>query len=730
MRRAGLCLLLLGLGLGLVMTGPTTATAQSAPATATAQSATATAQSAPAALIADHVAIEADQRLVAEGRVEVLFDGYRLTAQRIAYDSTTDQLRIEGPMRIVKSDGTVLTAESAQLTANLSDGLLRSARMVLDQQLQLAAAEILLIDGRYTVLNKTVASSCTVCVGNPVPLWQIRSDRVIHDTQEQQLYFDHATLEVVGVPVLYLPRLRLPDPTQERTSGFLTPTTRITDDLGAGLKVPYFITLGQSADLTVTPYFSTSRTRTLELRYRQAFRTGSIELNGAVSRDDLRPGKIRAYLFADGTFDLPRDFVLSFGIESVSDKAYLLDYGYSDKDRLTSDVDITRTRRDEFITGGLTYFNTLRDTESNQTIPNSVFDATWIRRFTPAGLGGIAELDGSVFGFNRRSGTDIIGRDLARASLSGTWQRSWDAPNGMLFKTEAELALDYYTIHDDSTTNSPIFRSTPFVATELRWPLVKTAPGGATQVLEPVVQLVWSNLDTGGVPNEDSLSVAFDEGNLFSLSRFAGNDVYEQGLRANLGLSWTRQDPAGWSLGVTVGRIFRTNDLGQFSDGSGLAGGGSDWLAALQLSMSDQLKLTNRAVFDGSFDFTRNEMRLNWTTDKLDLSSSYIWQVADPTEHRPNDSAEWVMDAQYQLHPNWTAKTNWGYDFVTNRAASAGLGLVFSNECVAVDVSLSHRFTSSTNVSPTTNFSLNISLNGFGKQAGGNAARHRCVQGL
>ena len=102
-----------------------------------------------------------------------------------------------------------------------------------------------------------------------------------------------------NVPVFYLPRLRLPDPTLDRATGFLTPSIRTTSQLGTGLKIPYFIKIGDHKDLTLTPYLS-SRTRTLELRYRQAFARGRIEFNGAVTRDDERPDSTRGYVFGYG----------------------------------------------------------------------------------------------------------------------------------------------------------------------------------------------------------------------------------------------------------------------------------------------------------------------------------------------------------------------------------------------------------------------------------------------
>ncbi len=173
-----------------------------------------------------------------------------------------------------------------------------------DQQVQLAALQMVRVGGRYTQLYKTAVTSCHVCEDGRPPLWQIRARSVTHDQQERQLYFKGAQLRVLDVPVFYFPALRLPDPSLDRASGFLIPTIRTTSKLNTGIRVPYFFRIGDHRDLTVTPYLS-PKTRTLTLRYRQAFRTGRIELEGAYTRDDLIPGDNRAFSSAPGPSTWP-----------------------------------------------------------------------------------------------------------------------------------------------------------------------------------------------------------------------------------------------------------------------------------------------------------------------------------------------------------------------------------------------------------------------------------------
>lgn len=675
-----------------------------------------------ATLVADSIELRGDSTLVAEGHVEIFFRGQRLTASKILYDRANDRLEIVGPIVLTDDKNISILADQAAMKADLTEGVLTSARMVLNQQLQLAAAELMRVGGRYTSLNRVVVSSCKVCAGSPTPLWEIRARRVVHDQVARQLYFDHAQLRVAGLPVFYVPRLRMPDPTLKRATGFLIPTLRIDSNLGTGIKIPYFVTLGKSRDLLISPYLTSNGARSVELRYRQAFATGDISIAGSVSLDNLLPDEIRGYLVARGQFNLPSGFGLSFRAETVSDPAYLLDYGYPDKDRLDSRIEVSRTRRNEHISARLIGFQSIREGETMDALPSVIGDLTYHRRFSLGPLGGEGGLRFQTHGHARSSNSIVDGnsdgiadgRDLGRASVRLDWRRNWVLDNGMVASALGEATADYYTISEDAVYAGSSSRLHGAAAVELRWPWISTGNGGVGHVIEPVAQLVLSPMGTETLPNEDSALVEFDEGNLFSLNRFPGSDATERGLRANLGVSYLRNDPAGWSLGVTVGRVFRTADPDQFSAASGLDGVTSDWLAAWQLDMEGGLQATNRLLLDDNLGLTKAELRLKLVREKYSVSAGYVHALADLDENRPDPTSELVLDGSFKMAPAWTSRVSTRYDFESGRAAKAGLGLAFRNECLLVDLSLSRRFTSSTSVKPTTEFGLSVELLGFG----------------
>ena len=82
-----------------------------------------------ASLVADRVQILGDGLIVAQGNVAVLYGDARLTASRITYDRAADSLQIEGPLTLAQGDSILLLADAAQLSTDLREGLMTSARV-------------------------------------------------------------------------------------------------------------------------------------------------------------------------------------------------------------------------------------------------------------------------------------------------------------------------------------------------------------------------------------------------------------------------------------------------------------------------------------------------------------------------------------------------------------------------------------------------------------------------
>ncbi len=685
-------------------------------------------------LVADDVFVDGNSVLTAKGNVEALMGDMRIRATSIVYDDKNGNLVITGPIRMDQGDKVTILTSSAELDQQFHNGLLRGARLILDKRLQLATTQLRRVDGRYNTLAKTSVSSCKVCDDGRAPLWQIRARRVVHDQQERQIYFDHAQLRILDIPVFYFPRMRLPDPTLDRATGFLIPELKTDSLLGTGVKAPYFIKLGDHKDLTLTPYLATN-TRTLEGRYRQAFRNGNIELNGAISDDSLTDDNLRGYLFAQGKFRLKRDYVLSFDLKATSDDAYLVDYDFTNADRLESSIAIERNKRDEHTRVALVHYNSLRTEEDNTTLPSFIAVATTERRFFPASIGGEGRWSVTAHGHYRDSDLNfdsadadniVDGRDVGRLSAEISWRRNWTLAYGLRAGLTTELAFDSFRTRQDLTSDSTTSQITPGVSVDLRWPHVKTSGNGVTQVLEPIAQIGWVGGDNLNIGNDESTRVEFDEGNLLSLSRFPSVDRRERGVVGAVGFSWSRIAPTGWSTHLTFGQIFRDTTNPDFSSSSGLQGDISDLLVAGQVKTNSGLTLTARGLFDADDGLNKAEAQARWKSRDVAVDATYVWLGPDADEDRASDLSEYTVDGSYRFSQHWSGSMKWRYDVSARETARAGLGLEYQNECVKVNLSVSRRFTSSATVTPSTDFGFTVALLGFSTNSSDQSYTRSC----
>jgi LPS-assembly protein len=261
---------------------------------------------------------------------------------------------------------------------------------------------------------------------------------------------------------------------------------------------------------------------------------------------------------------------------------------------------------------------------------------------------------------------------------------------------------------------------------EFRWPLARLDAGGGQQLLEPVVQLIGARRRLAMLPNEDHLMPELDGGNLFAPLRYAGLDAPDDGTRLNAGLRWHRHDPAGWSVETLVGRVWRRGAGPDFAAGhfQPLGRARSDWLVAGRLETGSGAALGLRVLVGEDRTVSRGELSLDWRPSiGTGVMARYLHVPANPAEDRAQALNEWSVDLTHRFESGWRGTLGWDYDLGTREWGAARAGLEFRNECLAVDVSLSRRFASSTNLTASTRFGLRFELLGLSSRSPGPASR-------
>jgi LPS-assembly protein len=679
------------------------------------------------ALTADNVTFNAATGLMnAKGHVVVIFDQTTMEADSLSYNRLTGDIKANGPLRITDASGAVFTATTASLNADMTTGIIRGAQLLLANRFQIAAAEIRRSEGRFNTLYRTVASTCSVDSNRPVPLWQIRAERIVHDTEARRLYFEDAQLEAFGLPIAYMPHLRLPDPSVDRASGLLYPRIISSDIYGYGIKLPYYLTFGDHADATITPFLMTNGGFLIDTEFRKRYANGHLKINGALALNGSANDAGEGFITADIAFSRPNGAELFLDLALASDDAFLRRYGYNNADRLQSQFGLRRYRSDNLFEISGVFFQSLRDDEVDAEVPFALPQINYRKTWKNSLFGGQTGLEASTVALFRQ-----VGRDVFHASASADWRRDWSAPLGLRATTFAELRADMYRVWGDPAFgNSPLYRVTPSIGGDISLPLSKSTKNGALLVLSPIAQLLYTPefAFNDAVPNEDSLQVEFDATNLFGLSRFPGEDRIETGLRANVGVSFRGYDPSGWTIGADIGQVIRLSPSSQFSTGTGLSGKTSDLLAALSFELPEEMRLASRVLVSPSTGIRRVEGELALNFDRLDLAATYLFLAADIVAGSPDDRSEANISTTYRISDKWTGTAALRRDLRSGSNIYGEIGLAFSNECLEVAVSLSRRFTASNNAPPDTNFDVSIKLAGFGGGSRQTAKAGTCLQ--
>ncbi|HZW46904.1 MAG TPA: LPS assembly protein LptD, partial [Microvirga sp.] len=366
----------------------------------------------------------------AAGDVQMNYQGRTLQADRVTYDRNTGRVYAEGNARLTDSSGAVVTGDRFELTDDFKNGFIDSLRVVQTTvengrpvTTRFSSPRAERAEGETTTFERGTYTACEPCKDNPErpPLWQVKAARIIHNNSEQTIYYEDATLEILGLPVAYLPYFWTPDPTVKRKTGFLAPRYVMSNTLGVGASIPFFWAIAPNYDLTIAPTFLSRQGLLGEAEWRHRLETGSYNIRIAgISQQDpdaFLPGPRgggdrdwRGSLETAGQFYLNERWKWGWDITLMSDKWFLANYNIRNqslsalylKEAVSTLYLQGQGDRSFFDLRGY-YFQGLstQDWQKQQPVVHPVLD--YNRRFTPSGIGGEFALDVNMTSLSREA---------------------------------------------------------------------------------------------------------------------------------------------------------------------------------------------------------------------------------------------------------------------------------------------------------------------------------------
>ncbi len=660
----------------------------------------------PAALFAaDQLRYDRDLDIViASGNVELVQDDRILRADTVTYNRPAKTVSASGNVSLLETSGDVFFADYVELTDDFKEGVLRSLRVRLtDDSLFAATSGRRMSDGR-TELNKAVYSPCKLCVEDPTraPLWQIKAQRIVRDTEELEVRYYDAHLEMFGVPVAYTPYFVHPDPTVKRKSGLLAPRYGSDSQLGLLLEVPYFINIAPDRDATFAPIVTTNEGVVLAGEYRQRLRAGSLRMDGSVTRGTTLDGGVgtRGHFRGSSRFDLDNTWRSGLDIFRTSDDTYLKRYDIDNTDTATSHGFVEGFRGRNYAAAHSYAFQSLRADESRDDEPFVLPLMEYQFLGHPDRMGGRWSSEASLMGLTRFNGTDS-----RRLSLKTGWQLPYTSRFGELYTLSANLQTDGYWASDliDPATGeidhgaALTGRAMPQIGFDWQLPLVRSGSAGRVLVSPTAGFFVAPN--TGNprdIPNEDSQDVELDDTNLSSASRFTGVDRVDGGQRAIYGLRLGYYRPeSGGNVTGFFGQSYRLRDDDTFLPGSGLDDRFSDFVGRVDLRPHPLVDMRYRFRLDkNELNLRRNELFAAVGSDALRLGADYLFIDRLATDEF-NEREEVSLYLSTRLTQYWSVGGQTIRDLAENGGSLRhGARLRYEDECFVFTTSLSRDFTS------------------------------------
>lgn len=663
-------------------------------------------RNAPVTFTADEVEYDQDRNLVtARGSVEAWQNERILRTDTFTYNRETGIATAEGHVQLLEPDGQVTFADRAELTGDMRNGVIEGLKARLAQNGRMVANGARRTDGTIVDMSRVVYSTCDLCAEDPEapPLWQLRARVATHDREERRLRYRDATLDIDGWPVLYTPYLSHPDPTIPRASGFLTPVFGSSRYLGPFLQTPYYWAIDGSSDLTLRPTFSSKQSPGLGLDFRERFNTGTVRVNASLG--DLSGGNIAddergwgGHIYSSAKFALDEHWRVGANINRASNQTYLRAWRYPAPRQLTSDVYLEGFWGTEgYVRLDSRIYQSLNERDDTSVIPIVLPSLYADYAYPRDAWGGYLTVDTSDHVLLRTKGTDTrrlasrLSYDLPKQDRFGSiWTVRGQADLIGLSADNVNLGPTFST--SDRSINTATGNAR--VGLDWRMPFIRSAGEYGSQILEPRVQFV-TGPSTGrqtNIPNEDSLDFEFTDANLFSLNRFAGRDRQEGGTRVDAAMRGAWLFPNGGQVESLVGRSFRASEEDVFYAGSGLEKQSSDWVGRVRVSPVSWLDLIARARQDGeTFANRLTETSARVGFGAVSVSGGYLFTSPNPAlTNSPNMRRHEVSGAvSARINQYWRAGANGRYDIETSKPVSAGVNLVYEDECLIFNTSYS-----------------------------------------
>ncbi len=647
-------------------------------------------------IIADK--IESDQKnevITATGNVILIYpDKTKIQANTVIYNRLEEKIVADGNVIINDNENNVFFLDQASGTNDLLILNGSNVKARLKDNSRIVGSDINK-KGDISILNNAEFTPCDEkeYLIDKCPGWKIKSKRIIQNNENKTVYYDHARLYLFNLPLIYLPHFSHPDPSVNKRTGFLMPTTQTDDNLGNQFRIPFFVNIDVNKDLTFTPSFQSKANNFYSIEYRHLNEFGNFNVEASIDDNSDSKGT-RNHIFLDADINNKFGQLNSF-IKTSNNDTYMRKNKINKLTVLESGFDFRRVDENIFFSLDASSYKHLTIQNNDQweyLYPKIVYDIKNIEN-------DLINTKISISNdFSHRKGLDNSYSTLASSQID-LKNKFTNQKNGLVFDNVGNLRIVSTSTDNKISKDTENIRFYPQLSSKISLPLFKINKN-SSQSLTPIFMPILAPY------NNYTSHQSVTNSNLFSSNRASSLTEWESGPRLNYGVEWFIDHKNQFDLKLIAGQSIKVNK--ESNDNTEEL---SDFYVSSNFIFGKDKYINNSLILDkDNHDIKSNALNLQIKMDKFKIGADYDYNSGKYF----NASEQLRVAGGYQLYNGLNLNFTGAKDIDKNKNIGYQYGLLYENDCIGIDFNYYRDLTKDRDISESDGLSFTVVLKPFG----------------
>ncbi|UTV98810.1 LPS-assembly protein LptD [Marinomonas rhizomae] len=637
-------------------------------------------------LKADLIVRDKDGVIHLQGAAEILQPQSTLSANKIEgipdqYYRATGNVTLRGENQLIRSSSSYIGDNDNEPT-KFKDAKLLSydsgARVEAKSLSRSQNGVVFIEDGLFTTCEPNQES------------WKLYGSSIELDTKSGFGTAKHVQIRIGELPIFYFPWLRFPI-NDSRQTGFLFPSFGYSGSDSLSFSVPFYWNIAPNYDATITPQFIQNKGEGVDIEFRHLSPYGETIYEQSTFSDNDEGEQTLLKLQSTQKFN--QNFNAGFVLEDNPTKDK---YPEANSTSIDEKDHYERSAYFSFNSGNFLNKLTYLTYQTPDDKENEPFE--WLPRLDSSYRIATSLLDYKIdtqyTDFYDPAEDNFDGQRIAvRQDSKLNFKNAWGSlTTGFLAQYRDYDLHDYKTTTDSETSIGHI---SGYIDSSVMFERRLTLKSSVwRQTLEPRLSYLNSPFQSQDqIPVFDASEPTMTYSQAYSHTRFNGNDRIGDTEQITLGLEsrlYDENNNEKWSF--KAGQIFYLEDRYVGISGNTIKGSAVDDSKRSDLLTSANYN-GNRYSLTGNVNYNMDDDEVNLAQfitamepiDDVKINLSYLYSINNI--NAKNDAKQASVGAIFPINNNWSAFTQYTYDFLKEDLTKQTAGLGYENCCIKVSLS-------------------------------------------